>query len=268
MPITFLIKDILNNDTPTECHQQQKRTVSPMLRHNSTIKKVKLSQQHSTEQDIFMSSLMTIANQQQYQPADNTEHYIKSPQSSSSSSSSSLSPVASSTQIQFSHEQLVNQFYQRLLFLNLQNSLNRIQTGNLQGAFSVKQQQQQNIPSNKENNIDQQDFCDTSVTSEYDLIEDGRYSYLNFHKKTSEINKSFSTSSLKISDIGEFDESNSDSNGNCSTPLDNNNINSNVSPLDALLQMANTTFINNHGKKKFCFVEKYPPQVIKIVGYF
>ena len=241
MPNTFFIKDILSNNHEID----YKRPLSPQ------------------QKDIFdktnnnmISSLISIANQQPQQYLSSlsleniTDLYLKSPQSSSSSSSlSSTSPISSTTSStsnhQITHEQLVNQFYQRLLFLNLQNSLNRIQNGGnslLQQGFSIKQQNPP-LTNNKENNEINGDFNENN--SEYDQqseIDERKYgSKFQPFKKSK---KSFSTSSLKISssDFGEFDESNSDnhSNDNCSTPIDNSN--NNVSPLDALSQMA--TYFN------------------------
>ena len=268
MPNTFLIKDILNkNDdftaaTPVEFNNVLKRPLSPMFKHTKKIRSCENNIIDSHHNETFMNSLIAIANQQpQYSSLnlENTDLSLKSPYSSSSSSSlSSTSPTTG----QFTHEQLVNQFYQRLLFLNLQNSLNRIQNNNssTQGTSLPKQ-----LSNNKENSSDQQEYyCDTSDNNSESEVshqqenEDRIFRGTKFqpYNRFKNTNKSFSTSSLKLS--SDLDESNSDrySNGNCSTPVDhsnsilsnnnNNNNSSAVSPLDALLQMANTTFVNNN----------------------
>jgi hypothetical protein len=253
MPNTFLIKDILSNNNNN--HEiDYKRPLSPQ-------------QKNMIDKANMISSLISMSNQQPQQQylsslslENITDLYLKSPQSSSSSSSlSSTSPISSSTNNnQISQEQLVNQFYQRLLFLNLQNSLNRIQNGGnslLQQGFSTFKQ---NTPmvNNKENNEINEDFIEN--ISEYDQQQnelDCEKKYGSKFQPYKKSKKNFSTSSLKISssDIGELDESNSDnySNDNCSTPIDNNsnNQNNNVSPLDALSQMAtyfNTNSNNNN----------------------
>ena len=302
---TFLIKDILgksNNDTFTTSadeisssfeynnlfKQQQKHQQLPYQEIVSRDKREKHLNENLVEQttnnEKFINSLISMANQNQQSQdylsslslENITDLYLKSPQSSSSSSSlSSTSPILSSSSSstnQISHEQLVNQFYQRLLFLNLQNSLNRIQSNNVnllqqqqQQGFPIKQSQQL-INNNKENASSNENFCNTNENnnnnSDYEALLNHNQQLFDERKHNSYFkndskfhpykkpNKSCSSSSLKISgssDIGgEFDESNSDnhSNGNCSTPIDSHNSNSNVSPLDALLQMANTTYFN------------------------
>lgn len=294
-----LIDNLANTSTQTTSEQFQMNAETFM---NSLIA-LAANQQYQNQHgnNIYSPTLNMNSSCDNNNSSDNLLYnglYIRSsPSSSSSSSLSSTSPLSSSSssssssstsapatilnQAHLNHDQLINQFYQKLLFMNLQNSLNKIQANSsntINSSFKPKTPVKIDNKSYEIDAVDSSDDIDVSEYNEqshdddikqhYSILNNNlRKSKTNFNNKKVSDNKiasKASSSSLKINELitnttsSELDITNSDEHSigefNSSATDNSNNINSasananNVSPLDALLQMANTTFINKNNQ--------------------